>query len=86
MVIKVTLIRPEGCAHCVQVKAILEKMKKDYPNMNVDDVDMLSAKGQTLVKKHNIMASPGILINDKFFAIGGATEEQFKKKFEQLKK
>lgn len=86
MTIKVTLIRPEGCAHCATVKVTLEKLKKEYRDIVVENIDMLSAKGQTLVKNHHIMASPGILVNDEFFAMGGATEAQFKKKFEQLKK
>ncbi|MBI3289979.1 thioredoxin family protein [Candidatus Microgenomates bacterium] len=83
--IKVTLVRPEGCAHCVQVKGTLEKLKKDYPDLAVEDIDMLSSNGQELVQKYKIMASPGILINNEFFASGGATEEQLRKKFEQLK-
>lgn len=82
--IKVTLVRPEGCAHCAQVKAVLEKMKKDYPDLQVEDVDMESEEGQSMVQKYGIMASPGILINDEFFASGGATEDQFKKKFQEL--
>ncbi len=81
--IKIILIRPAGCIHCVQVKGTLEKLKKEY-NISVEDVDMLSAKGQALVKKHGIMASPGILVNDEFFAMGGATEKDFRRKFEEL--
>lgn len=84
--IKVTLIRPEGCAHCVAVKATLEKMKTDYPDLIIEEVDMVTPKGQEMVKKYSIMSSPGILVNDDFFAFGGATEEQFKKKFDELKK
>lgn len=84
--IKVTLIKPEGCAHCIQVKGSLEKMKKNYPDLTVEDVDMESEKGQNMVQKYGIMASPGILINNEFFASGGASEEQLRKKFEELKK
>lgn len=86
MAIKITLIRPTGCTHCSLVEIVLKKLKKEYPKIKVESIDLLSSKGQQLVKKHHIMASPGILINDEFFAMGGATEEQFKKKFELLKK
>lgn len=85
MGIKVTLIRPSGCTHCSMVETTLKKLKKYYPSLSVEVIDMLSKKGQQLVKDYNIMASPGILINGEFFAMGGATEAQFKKKFEQLK-
>lgn len=83
--LKVTLVRPEGCAHCGQVLETLEKLKKAYPNLTIEDIDMVSDKGQELVQKYGIMASPGILINDEFFASGGATEDQLRKKFEELK-
>jgi hypothetical protein len=36
--------------------------------------------------KHGILSSPGILINDEFFSMGGATEKQLREKFEELKK
>ncbi len=84
--LKVTLIRPDGCAHCAAVKATLEAMKTDYPDIVVEDVDMVTPEGQEMVKKYGILSSPGILINDEFFAFGGATEEQFREKFDELKK
>ena len=84
--VKVTLIHPPGCAHCVAVKAVLEKMKTDYPELAIEEIDMLTEEGQKLVRKFGILSSPGILVNDAFFAFGGATKEQFKKKFEELKK
>lgn len=84
--IKVALIRPQGCPHCVAVKATLEKMKKDYSELTIEEIDMTTPRGQELVQKYNILSSPGILVNDEFFAFGGATEKQFRKKFDELKK
>ncbi|MAJ97577.1 hypothetical protein CL644_02955 [bacterium] len=83
--IKVTLVRPDGCAHCKAVKATLEEMKVDYPEITVEEIDMVTPQGQELVQKHHILSSPGILVNDEFFLFGGATKEQFRKKFEELK-
>ncbi len=54
--------------------------------IQTEEIDMSTSEGQELVSKHNIMASPGILVNDEFFAMGGATEAQFREKFEELKK
>lgn len=82
---KVTLIRPRGCSHCGAVKATLEKMKADYPELMIEEIDMVTPEGQELVKKYSILSSPGILVNDAFFAFGGATEDQFRKKFNALK-
>lgn len=84
--IKVTLIRPQGCSHCAAVKATLDKMKTAYPDLEIEEIDMTTEKGQALVQKFSILSSPGVLVNDEFFAFGGATEDQFRKKFEGLKK
>lgn len=46
---------------------------------------MTTPEGQSLVQKYNILSSPGILVNNEFFAFGGATEDQFKKKFDEPK-
>ena len=81
--IKVTLIRPSGCQHCGAVKATLEKMKNDYPDLTIEEIEATSPEGRALIQKHGILSSPGILINDEFFAMGGATEAQLREKFEK---
>lgn len=83
--IKVTLIRPSGCMHCIQVKRTLEKLKTEYTDLIIEEVEATTPEGQALIMKHGILASPGILINDEFFAMGGATEKQLREKFEQIK-
>ncbi len=84
--IKVTLISHENCTHCVAVKNTLKKLKKDFPDIVVEDIKVDSPRGMRLVSKYSILSSPGILVNDEFFAMGGAKEEQFRKKFEEIKK
>ena len=60
-------------------------MKKYYPALEVEEVDMMTDEGQKMVQKFGIMASPGILVDGEFFATGGATEKQFREKFEAMK-
>jgi glutaredoxin len=83
--IKVTLIRPSGCQHCIQVKGTLEKLKTDYPDLVLEEIEATTPEGQALIQKHSILSSPGVLVNDEFFAMGGATEKQLREKFETLK-
>ena len=83
--IKVTLIRPFGCQHCVQVKGTLEQLKTGYANLTIEEIEATTPEGQALIQKHGILTSPGILINDGFFAMGGATEKQLREKFDELK-
>lgn len=82
--IKVTIITTQGCAHCIEAKKTLNQLKKDY-DLTIQEIDATSSEGQKLIQKHKILSSPGILINDQFFAMGGATEGQFRKKFDTLK-
>lgn len=83
--IKVTLIYPSGCQHCVQVKGTLETLKIDYLDLVIEEIEVTTLEAQVLIQKHGILVSPGILINDEFFIMGGATESQLREKFEQLK-
>lgn len=83
--IKVTLIRPSGCQHCVAVKWTLEKLKKDFPDITIEEIEATTQEGESLIQKYGILSSPGILINDELFAMGGATESQLRNKFEQLR-
>lgn len=81
--INITIITTKGCQHCINVKKILNSLKQEY-SLNIREVDAVSQEGQALIKKHNILLSPGILINDQFFSMGGSTKEQFRKKFDNL--
>lgn len=83
--INVTLIRPSGCAHCGAVKEALEKLKTDYPDLTLKEIEATTDEGKALIMKHGILSSPGILVNDQFFAMGGATEKQLREKFDELK-
>jgi glutaredoxin len=82
--IKVTLISPSGCQHCGQVKGALEKLKTDYPDLAIEEVEATTLEGQELIIKYGILSSPGILINDEFFAMGGASEKQLRERFSVL--
>lgn len=82
--IKVTIITTQGCTHCIEAKKIVTKLKKEY-DLTIQEIDAASPEGQKLIQKYKILSSPGILINDQFFAMGGATEGQFRKKFDTLK-
>ena len=83
--IKITIITTQGCSHCQNAKTIIGKLKPEY-NLTVEEIDAPSDKGQELIQQHRILSSPGILINDRFFSMGGITENQLRDKFEELKK
>lgn len=84
--INLTLVTREGCVHCAQTKEILKKIKPEYPELVVEEIDIASSKGQELISKYSIMSSPGIIINGELFAMGGTTEKELRDKFAELKK
>lgn len=84
--INLTLVTREGCVHCAQTKELLKKMKPEYPELVVEEIDMTTPKGQELISKYGIMSSPGIIINGELFAMGGTTEKELRDKFAELKK
>lgn len=82
--IKMTLVRREGCVHCAQTKEILKKIKPEYPELAITEVDMITPEGQELISKYGIMSSPGIIINGELFSMGGTTEKELRDKFAKL--
>jgi glutaredoxin len=77
---KVLLITLQGCSHCENVKKTLARLKSDYPNLHVEELDVHSAKGQELVKKHSITSAPAIFIDNQFIQQGEMSEDEFRKR------
>lgn len=82
--IKVTTVTLSDCAHCLAIGPMLENLKKEYPDIEIENVQATSERGQELVIKYGIMANPGIIINDQLFAMGGTTEKDLREKFDEL--
>ena len=83
--IKMTLVTREGCVHCAQTKELLKKIQPEYPELVIKEIDMTIPEGQELIGKYSIMSSPGIIINDEFFAMGGTTEKELRSKLDTLR-
>jgi glutaredoxin len=72
-----------GCHNCAAAKKVLNKIIADYPNLNVEEIDMRTPKGQELVQKYTIMASPGIIIDNELFSTGGLDEKKLREKLKK---
>ncbi len=73
-----------GCTHCAAFKAFWETIKADWPNVKFSEVSLMDPAGQELVQKHQIFASPGIIINGELFSTGGVNEKDFINKLKEL--
>ncbi len=82
---KIELVKTPGCVECEKVKRIIEsEIKPVFPSITVEEIDATTPKGQELVQKYSIMASPGVLINGELFAMGGINKEKLIEKLRSI--
>lgn len=83
--VKVIEVSTPGCVHCAEAKKFLdEEIKPKFSDVEIENVSVLDPKGQELVSKYMIFASPGIIINDELFSTGGIDKAKFTKKIQDL--
>ena len=80
--IKVDLLTMPGCGHCAAAKEILEKAKADFPEMEVEIIDV--TEHPEVAQKYMLMSAPGIAINGKLEFTGGISEEKLRKRLKEL--
>jgi len=73
-----------GCVECAQFEKFWDSVKNQFPGASLTKVDATTPEGMEKVSQHHILASPGIVINDKLFSTGGVHKKAFLKKLEEL--
>lgn len=83
--IKIQEISTPACVCCAEARKVLDdEIKKQFPSIEMEFIDMLSEKGQEMVQKYGIMASPGIIVNDELFSVGGLDKNKPVEKIKSL--
>ncbi len=83
--IKIQELSTPGCSHCAAAKKILEnEIKPNFPNVEIEYIDMLSEEGQKMVQQYGIMSSPGIVVNGELFSVGGFDKNKLIEKINTL--
>jgi len=83
--IKITELTSPGCVHCAEAKKIFEEdIKPNFPNVEIEYVDMLTEEGQNLIQEYGIMSSPGIIVNGELFSMGGLNKNKLIEKLKSL--
>lgn len=80
--IKLELLTMPGCGHCAEAKETIGKIKGDFPEMEVEIIDV--TEHPEVSAKYMLMSAPGIVINGKLEFTGGITEELLRKKLNEL--
>ncbi len=73
-----------GCHNCAAFKEFWDTEQKKWPNVSFKEVSIITPEGQELIQKHQIFASPGIIINGELFSTGGVNKDEFIKKLQTL--
>lgn len=82
---KIQELSTSGCTHCAAAKQILEgEIKPQFPDVEIEYVDMFSEEGQKMVQQYGIMSSPGIIVNGELFSMGGLNKEKLIEKIKSL--
>ena len=82
--IALEVLTSPGCTHCHEFLEYWKTAAKDWPNVSLKEISLITPEGQELVQKHQIFASPGILLNGELFATGGVNKEKFAEKLKAL--
>jgi len=74
-----------GCHNCEAAKKIFDEVLPDFKDIvTVEEIDITTPKGQELVSKYSVLASPGIIINDELFSTGGVDKDKLVEKLKTL--
>ena len=74
-----------GCSHCAAAKEVLEnEIKPQFPDIEIEYIDMMTEQGQKMVQDYGIMSSPGIIVNGELFSMGGIDKDKLIKKIKSF--
>lgn len=69
--IKITQLSNPGCKKCAKVRETLEnEVLPKFEDIKIEHIDLNSDNGQALALQHDVLASPGILVNGTLFSFG----------------
>ena len=73
-----------GCVDCARFEKFWDSVKNQFPGVSLTRFDATTPEGMEKVSKYQILASPGIIIDNELFSTGGVNEKAFLKKLKEL--
>ncbi len=77
---KIDLLTMPGCGHCVKAKQIVEKVKADFPEMEVTVHDI--TENPELAQQYMLMTAPGVVIDGELVFSGGLDEKKLRERLQ----
>ncbi len=75
---EVKVLKSPGCSRCAQAVMLVRKLQGEMPGISIEEVDITEHPEEVL--KHQLMMSPGIVINGKLEFTGVPKEDELKQK------
>lgn len=82
--IQVQLLSIEGCKYCDEARALLERLRNEYP-LDLVVMDAESDCGQALALRHGVLFPPGIFIEGEFVQYGRPSERKVRARLAQIR-
>ncbi|MBI4133940.1 MAG: thioredoxin family protein [Candidatus Terrybacteria bacterium] len=84
MTVELIEVSVPGCVDCTRFKKYWEETRSQFPGVAFREVDALTPEGQNLLLEHQILASPGILVNGSLFSTGPVPKDALAAKLREL--
>ena len=84
--IEVLLVSGFGCKPCQHVKERLDRLRADFPEVRVEEVDIGSNRGEALALRYRLAALPGILVNDRMALVGDVSEALLRRELDAARR
>ena len=73
-----------GCHDCKVFEEFWHSVESQFPNVQYQNISVISPEGMEMVSKYMILASPGIVINGELFSTGGVNQKKLIDKIKEL--
>ncbi len=84
--IDVRLVSGLGCKPCDRVKSRLERLRAEFPELRVAEVDVGSEEGAALAVRYRLAALPGVLVNGRMVLVGDVSEPLLRRELEAARR
>ena len=84
--IEVLLVSGFGCKPCQHVKERLDRLRADFQEVRVEEVDIGSDWGEALALRYRLAALPGILVNDRMALVGDVSEALLRRELDAARR
>lgn len=80
---KIDLLTMPGCSHCAHAKQVVEKVRPDYPGLELVIHDI--TEEPELAGQYMLMSAPGVVIDGELVFTGGVDEAKLREHLDHIK-